>query len=95
MQRGTSLVVQWLRFWAPNVGGLGSIPDQETRSHRLQLRPGAAKQTNTYINTKLLEQICVQRSWAMNMFSILEASYQVQRAWCGVREIVGRHEVEE
>ena len=29
---GTSLVVQWLRLRAPNAGGLGSIPDQGTRS---------------------------------------------------------------
>ena len=37
---GTSLVVQWLRLHAPNVGGLGSIPGQGTRSHMLQTRPG-------------------------------------------------------
>ena len=30
---GTSLVVQWLRLQAPNAGGPGSIPGQETRSH--------------------------------------------------------------
>ena len=40
---GNSLVVQWLRLCAPNAGILGSIPCQETRSHMLQLRPGAAK----------------------------------------------------
>ena len=34
---GTSLVVQWLRFCTSNAGDLGSIPDQETRSHVLQL----------------------------------------------------------
>ena len=28
---------------APNAGGPGSIPGQGTRSHVLQLRPGAAK----------------------------------------------------
>ena len=33
----TSLVVQWLRLWALKAGGLGSIPDQGTRSHTLQL----------------------------------------------------------
>ena len=27
---GTSLVVQWLRFCAPTLGGLGLIPGQET-----------------------------------------------------------------
>ena len=34
---GTSLVVQWLRLYALNAGGLGSIPDEGTRSHRPQL----------------------------------------------------------
>ena len=29
--RGTSLVVQWLKFQAPNVGSPGLIPGQETR----------------------------------------------------------------
>ena len=29
---GTSLVVQWLRSWAPNVGGLNLIPGHGTRS---------------------------------------------------------------
>ena len=32
MWTGTSLVVQWLRLRAPNVGGLGPIPGQETGS---------------------------------------------------------------
>ena len=47
---GTSLVAQWLRLWAPNAEGLGSIPGQGTgshmpqlRVHMLQLRPGVAK----------------------------------------------------
>ena len=39
----TSLVVQQLRFHAPNAGGLGSISGQGSRSHRPQPRPGAAK----------------------------------------------------
>ena len=30
---GTSLEVQWLRLYASNTGGLGSIPGQGTRSH--------------------------------------------------------------
>ena len=30
---GTSLVGQWLRLYAPNAGGPGSIPNQRTRSH--------------------------------------------------------------
>ena len=32
----TSLVVQWLRLHAPNAGGPGSTPGQETRSYMLQ-----------------------------------------------------------
>ncbi|TEA33728.1 hypothetical protein DBR06_SOUSAS12810084, partial [Sousa chinensis] len=35
---GTSPVVQWLSFHAPNAGGPGSIPGQGTRSHMPQLR---------------------------------------------------------
>ena len=41
--KGTSLVVQLLRLWTPNAGGLGSIPGQGTRSHMLQLKLGTAK----------------------------------------------------
>ena len=42
---GTSLVVQWLRFHAPNAGGLASIPGWGTinSSCILQLRPSSAK----------------------------------------------------
>ena len=35
---GTSLVVQWLRLHAPKAGGLGSIPDQITRSLMPQVK---------------------------------------------------------
>ena len=43
---GISLVVQWLRFCAPNAGGPGSIPRQGTRSHVLQLKiPHSATKT--------------------------------------------------
>ena len=45
---GTSLVVQWLRLWAPNAGGLCSIPSRGTRSRMPQLRPGAAKKVNNF-----------------------------------------------
>ena len=45
---GTSLVVQWLRLRAPNVGGLR--PRIATReAHALQQRPSAAK-INRLIN---------------------------------------------
>ena len=33
MNSGTSLVVQWVRLCTPNVGSLGLIPGQGTRSH--------------------------------------------------------------
>ena len=45
---GPSLVVQWLRPFAPKAGGLGSISGQGTRSHMLQLRPRSAKQINIW-----------------------------------------------
>ena len=32
----TSLVIQWLRLWAPNAGALGWIPGQGARSHMPQ-----------------------------------------------------------
>ena len=45
--KGTSLVVQWLRLCTPNTGIQGLIPDQGTRSQipqlKPQLRPGTAK----------------------------------------------------
>ena len=37
------LVAQWLRLWAPNAGGLGSIPGQGTSFHLLELRVGTIK----------------------------------------------------
>ena len=40
---GPSLVVQRLRLHAPNVGGLGSVPGQGTRSHIPQLRSSLVK----------------------------------------------------
>ena len=35
---GSSLVVQWLRLYAPNTGGQGLVPGHGTKSHMLQLR---------------------------------------------------------
>ena len=41
---GTSPVVQWLRLHTPNAGwGAGLIPYWGSKSHMLQLRPGAPK----------------------------------------------------
>ena len=40
---GTSLVVQWLRLWAPNARGPGLIPGQGTIFHMPKLRPGTLK----------------------------------------------------
>ena len=40
----TSVVIQWLRFCTPSVGGgLGWVPGQGIRSCLLHLSPGAAK----------------------------------------------------
>ena len=38
-----SLVAQWLRLHTSNAGGQGSVPDQGTRFHMPQLRPGIVK----------------------------------------------------
>ena len=40
---GNSLVVQWLKLCAQDIGGLGLIPGQGTSSHVPQLRLYAAK----------------------------------------------------
>lgn len=40
---GISLLVQWLRLQAHDAGGLGSIPDQGTKSHIPQLKRNTAK----------------------------------------------------
>ena len=52
-----SLGIQWLRLCTPITGGLGSIPDQGTRSHMPQLRPYATKEIkinikNTHTHTQ-------------------------------------------
>ena len=60
--RGTSLVVPWLRFHAPNAEGPGSIPGQGTRSHMPQIRvfllylkiPNVATKTQYSQNKKLI-----------------------------------------
>ena len=45
-RKGTSLGVQWLGLRAPNAGGLGSIPGQETRCPMLQRKiPHSAAKT--------------------------------------------------
>ena len=45
-RKGTSRGVWWLGLQAPNDGGLGSIPCQETRSPMLQLKiPHSAAKT--------------------------------------------------
>ena len=48
-KEGTSLVIQWLRFWAPSAEDLGLSPGRGTRFYMLQLRPGAVK-VNKHIN---------------------------------------------
>ena len=55
---GTSLVVQWLRFHAPNAGDPGSIPGQGNRSHMLQLKilHAATKTCHNQINKYVLKR---------------------------------------
>ena len=64
-----SLMVQWLRLRAPNAGGPGSTPGQGTRSHMLQLGPGAVKWRNGFFKDRPAAQgpcgvpdICLQLS---------------------------------
>ena len=48
----TSLLIQWLRFWASSAGGLGSIPGQGGRSHMLQLRVHMLQRKLLHVTTK-------------------------------------------
>ena len=45
-------MAQWLRLHTPNVEGLGSIPDQRTRSHILQLRVHMLQLKTSNVTTK-------------------------------------------
>ena len=60
---GASLVGHWLRVYAPNAGGLGSIPGQGTRSQMPQLTvcmPCAAIKTQhsqIYINNEIFKTV--------------------------------------
>ena len=54
---GPSLVVQWLRLHAPNAGGPGLIPGQETGSHMPQLRPDMVFKVKVLV-TQLYLTLC-------------------------------------
>ena len=45
---GASLVIQWLRLCAPNVGGKGSIPDWGTKTPHAT-EHGAQKSTAVFL----------------------------------------------
>ena len=51
-EKGTWLVVQWLKFHIPNAGGLGLIPGQGIRSHMPQLKI-------LHAATKISDPICL------------------------------------
>ena len=59
-QTGTSLVVQWLRFCSPRAGGLGSIPDQGTRPHVLQLTVHMPQLKVLWTLMKIEDPMCEQ-----------------------------------
>ena len=54
---GTSPVVQWLKFCAPNARGPGSIPGQGTRAHTAP--PTQKKNYLTFLLRKFLLSICI------------------------------------
>ena len=64
------MMVQWLRLRAPNAGGLGSIPGQGTRSHRAQLRSGAAKQINVFLKKKPILKLKINYALKKNDFHL-------------------------
>ena len=85
IQYGTSLVAQWLRFHAPNAGGLGSIPGEETRSQMPQSRVGVLqlktpqdtiKTQNSQINNILKNNLKNKILCYIYCISILLSIYQ-------------------
>ena len=55
---GASLVGQWLRLYAPNAGGLGSIPGWGTRSRMLELRVCILQVKIPRATVKIKEPMC-------------------------------------
>ena len=79
---GTSLVVQWLRLWAPNAGGPGSIPGQGTRSHmpqwRLRILHAATKICRSQIKiNKCKKKIHLLLKYLLWLFT----SVFIQKTW--------------
>ena len=62
-----------LRLCAPNAGGLGLTPGQETGSHMLQLRHCAAKHIPTYVikNKTIDKQRCAPFNFSTIILGIL------------------------
>ena len=52
-KRGTSLVVQWLRFHTPSAVGLCSTPGQGTRPHMPQLRVPMPQLKRSHVTQKV------------------------------------------
>ena len=83
-----SLVVQWLRLWAPNAGGLGSTPSQGTKCLHsatkrfcvLQLRPSTAeKQTKKTKKRKLPLYLHMSRKGSWSISPWIKKCIQVRR----------------
>ena len=67
------LVVQWLRFHPCNVGGLGLIRDQGTRSQMLQLKiPHAATKDST----------CCNKYWKCLMLQLRQGTAKEINRYC-------------
>ena len=49
---GSSLLVQWLRLYPPNAGGLGIVPGQGTRSHMPQLKDPSCLKKILHVTTQ-------------------------------------------
>ena len=78
LKAGTLLVVQWLRLWTPNAGGLGPVAGQGTITHTpqleiplLQLRSGADKWTKsrmiTWPRNSTPECVCIYTLYLLKM----------------------------
>ena len=65
-ERGTSLVVQWLRLQAPNAGGLDCIPGQGTRACMFHLKIPHAAAMTLYGHGHIKKK--TEKSWNRNTF---------------------------
>ena len=57
-------MIQWLRFYGPNAGGLGLTLGRETRPHMMQLRVPIPQLKILHASTKIKDSACLKKELA-------------------------------